>query len=153
MLGVIGLLSAIAILIFFVFKGYHVLPVSLVAAMVAIVTNNADIWKVLTEGYSTSLKNFVGNYIIMFFLGALVGEILQQSGAARTIGVKLANVFGSKRALLIVILTSVLLSYGGVSVFVIVFSIYPIALFLFKEADIPKRLIQEQLCLVQDHSL
>jgi H+/gluconate symporter-like permease len=141
MLGVIGLLSAIAILIFFVFKGYHVLPVSLVAAMVAIVTNNADIWKVLTEGYSTSLKNFVGNYIIMFFLGALVGEILQQSGAARTIGVKLANVFGSKRALLIVILTSVLLSYGGVSVFVIVFSIYPIALFLFKEADIPKRLI------------
>lgn len=141
MLGVIGLLAAIAILIFFVFKGYHVLPVSLVAAMVAIVSNNADIWKVLTEGYSTSLKNFVGNYIIMFFLGALVGEVLQQSGAARTIGVKLAEVFGSKRALLIVILTSALLSYGGVSVFVIVFSIYPIALFLFKEADVPKRLI------------
>jgi len=70
-----------------------------------------------------------------------LGEILQQSGAARTIGVKLANVFGSKRALLIVILTSALLSYGGVSVFVIVFSIYPIALFLFKEADVPKRLI------------
>ncbi|MBP1920487.1 GntP family permease [Youngiibacter multivorans] len=141
MLGVIGLLAAIAILIFFVFKGYHVLPVSLVAAMVAIISNNADIWKVLTEGYSTSLKNFVGNYIIMFFLGALVGEVLQQSGAARTIGVKLAEVFGSKRALLIVILTSALLSYGGVSVFVIVFSIYPIALFLFKEADVPKRLI------------
>lgn len=141
MLGVIGLLAAIAILIVFVFKGYHVLPVSLFAAMVAIVTNNADIWKVLTEGYTTSLKNFVGNYIIMFFLGALVGEILQKSGAARTIGVKLSLVFGSKRALLIIILTSALLSYGGVSVFVIVFSIYPIALFLFKEADVPKRLI------------
>lgn len=140
-IGVIGLLVALALLVFMVFKGYHVLPVSLGAALIAILSNNADIWKVFTEGYSTSMKNFVGNYLIMFFLGALVGEILRQSGAARQIAVKLSQVFGSKRSLLILILSAAILSYGGVSVFVIVFSIYPIALYLFKEADVPKRLI------------
>lgn len=140
-IGVIGLLVAIAFMIVAAFKGYHVVPVTIVASLIAIITNNVDIWMGLSEAYAVDMKNFVGNYLIMFFLGALLGQVLSRSGAARMVGVTLAKKFGSKNALLITVVTSSILAYGGVSVFVIVFAIYPIALFLFQEADIPKRLI------------
>ncbi|GAB6109453.1 GntP family permease [Fusibacter bizertensis] len=140
-IGVLGLLLAIAFMIIAAYKGFHVIPVTIVASLIAIISNNVDIWTGLSVSYATDMKNFVGNYLIMFFLGALLGQILSRSGAARMVGVTLAKKFGAKNALLITVLTSSILAYGGVSVFVIVFAIYPIALFLFQEADIPRRLI------------
>jgi H+/gluconate symporter-like permease len=145
--GVIGLLVAIVLLIVMVFKGYNVIPVSIFVAIIAIVTNNLGIWEVLSGGYATSMTGFVGNYLIMFFLGAMFGQVLSKSGAAQAIALKLVSIFGSKRALLIVILASAILSYGGISVFVIVFSVYPIAVSLFKEADLPRRLIPGAIML------
>jgi H+/gluconate symporter-like permease len=146
-IGVLGLFASLAVLIVFVFKGYHVIPVSLFASLIAILTNNVGIWDVLSQNYAASMQSFVGNYLIMFFLGTVVGEVLSKSGAARRIAIKLAEIFGSKRSILIIVLASALLSYGGVSVFVIVFSVYPVALFLFREADIPKRLIPGSILL------
>ncbi|PKM69351.1 MAG: citrate transporter [Firmicutes bacterium HGW-Firmicutes-19] len=140
-IGVLGLLLAIGFMIYAAFRGYHVIPVTIVAALIAIITNNVDIWTGLSVNYATDMKNFVGNYLIMFFLGALLGQILSRSGAARMVGVTLARKFGAKNALLITVLTSTILAYGGVSVFVIVFAIFPIALFLFQQADLPRRLI------------
>lgn len=42
-MGVIGLLIALAVLIVLAFKGYHVLPVSLFAALIIFITNRFDI--------------------------------------------------------------------------------------------------------------
>lgn len=140
-IGILGLLLAVSFMIFAAFKGYHVIPVTIVAALIAIISNNVNIWEGLSVNYATAMKNFVGNYLIMFFLGALLGQILSRSGAARKVGVTLARTFGAKNAILITVLTSTILAYGGVSVFVIVFAIYPIALFLFQQADLPRRLI------------
>lgn len=145
--GVIGLLVSIVLLVVLVFRGFNVIPVSIFVSIIAIVTNNLGIWEVLSGGYASAMTGFVGNYLIMFFLGALFGQVLSKSGAAQAIALKLANVFGSKRALLIVILASVILSYGGISVFVIVFSVYPIALSLFREANLPRRLIPGAIML------
>ncbi len=139
--GILGLLVSIGLLIVLAFKGYNVIPVSIFVSIIAIVTNNLHIWDVLSGGYAQSMTGFVGNFLIMFFLGALFGEVLSKSGAARSVALKLVDVFGAKRCILIVVLASAILSYGGVSVFVIVFSVYPIALVLFKEADSPRRLI------------
>lgn len=139
--GIIGLLVSIVLLIVLAFKGYNVIPVSIFVSIIAIVTNNLHIWEVLSGGYAESMTGFVGNFLIMFFLGALFGEVLSKSGAARSIALKLVDIFGEERCVLIVVLASVILSYGGVSVFVIVFSVYPIALVLFKEANSPRRLI------------
>lgn len=146
-LGILGLIIGLAVLIFLTFKGMNVIPVSLIASLIVILTNNADIWGVLSGNYAVSMKNFVGNYLIMFLLGAVLGELLSLSGAARSIAYKLVDIFGAKRCILIVVLASVILSYGGVSVFVIVFSVYPLTLFLFSEADIPKKLIPATILL------
>lgn len=60
----------------------------------------------LSEAYAVDMKNFVGNYLIMFFLGALLGQVLSRSGAARMVAVTLAKKFGSKNALLITVVTA-----------------------------------------------
>lgn len=146
-MGAIGLLIALAILVVMVFKGYHVLPVSLFASLVIFLFNRFDIWPGFMEGYAPAMTGFIANYLIMFLLGSLVGELLSKSGAASSIAEKFTQVFGAKHALLIVVLSSVILSYGGVSVFVIIFSIYPIALVLFQEANIPKRVIPGAIML------
>lgn len=146
-IGVFGLIIALLILVLLVFKGYHVLPITLLASLIVFIMNGVDIWPSFMEGYMPALTGFVGNYLVMFLFGSLVGELLSKCGAATAIALKLAKVFGAKRALLIVILSSIILSYGGVAVFVIIFSIYPIALVLFQQADLPKRLIPGAIML------
>jgi H+/gluconate symporter-like permease len=139
--GVIGLLVSLAFLIYFVFKGFGALPVAIAASLIAIITNNVGIWQGLSEGFAVSMRNYVGNYLIIFFLGAVIGEIISKSGAAKRIAITLARAFGAKNCILIIVLISALLTYGGVSVFVVIFSVYPIALNLLKEADVPQRLL------------
>lgn len=146
-IGVLGLLIALVVLVVLVFRGYHVLPVTLLASLIVFLTNRFEIWPGFMEGYAPAMTGFIASYLMMFLFGSLVGELLSKSGAASSIAYQFAETFGAKRALLIVVLSSIILSYGGVSVFVIIFSIYPIALVLFQQADIPKRVIPGAIML------
>ncbi len=87
----------------------------------------------------------VGKYLAKFFplfmLGAIFGKLMDDSGSARVIARKIATFTGPHRAILAVILACGVLTYGGVSLFVVAFAVYPIAKSLFREADIPKRLL------------
>ncbi len=140
-LGIIGMLIGIATLITLAFRGVHVAVASLVASLIVILTSGVDIWGTLTGGYAPSMTGFVGNFLILFLLGAIFGEFMSKSGYAKSIAYKLVDIFGANRGLLVVLVATALLTYGGVSVFVIIFSIYPIALYVLQEADIPKRII------------
>ncbi|MDR2504188.1 MAG: GntP family permease [Deltaproteobacteria bacterium] len=146
-LGVIGLLAAIGLMIYIIFKGMHVIPACLLCSVLIIFTSDLPLWKTLTDGYAVAMKNFVGTFLIMFFLGAVFGEMMGKSGAARTISYKIVDIFGVKRSILAIILASAILSYGGVSVFIIVFSMYPITLYVFKEADVNKNLLPAAILL------
>jgi len=50
-----------------------------------------------------------------------------------------------KHAVLAVVIACAVLTYGGVSLFVVAFSVYPMALSLFKEANLPRRFIPATL--------
>ncbi len=105
-------------------------------ALVVVITNRMDLWEALSTHYGTFMKNYAGDYFLMFFLGTLFGALMGSSGAAKSIACKIVDLMGSKRALLIVVITSAVLSYGGVSFAVVVFTLYPIALVLFKEGNV-----------------
>ena len=49
--------------------------------------------------------------------------------------------------ILAIVLMSAIMTYSGVSVFVVVFTVYPFAANLFQEANIPKRLIPGTIAL------
>lgn len=151
-LGIIGLLAGIAILIVLAFKGVNLLVTGLIAGLVVILTSGVDIWDTLVTGsngssFSLSMVGFIGAYFIMFLAGAILGEFMGKSGFAKSIAIKLVDIFGAQKSILVVLLATVLIAYGGVSVFVIVFAIYPIGLYVFKQADMPKRLMPAVIML------
>lgn len=141
MLGTIGCIIAIVFMVYSIFKGLHPLIAALFATMVAILLNAVPIWSTLIDGFGTGMTGFIKNYVIMFFLGAAFGEFMARSGFARSIAYKLVDIFGASRGILVVVVATWVLNYSGVSVFVIIFAIYPIALYVFQQSDIPKRII------------
>ena len=98
------------------------------------------IWNGLAEAYATAFKNFAGTWFLMLILGATFGKIMEESGAAASISNFIVGKLGKQRIVLIVLITTAILAYGGISVFVIMFTMYPFCMALFKEADIPKKL-------------
>lgn len=146
-IGVLGLVLGLATLIFLGFRGWGMVPTSIVAAFVVIITNRMDVWEAISVHYAEYMRNYAGNYLTLFFLGTLFGTLMGKSGAAKSIACKIVDLLGVKHALLVVVVISAVLSYGGVSLFVIVFTIYPIALVLFKEGNVSKRLFPAALFL------
>jgi H+/gluconate symporter-like permease len=54
---------------------------------------------------------------------------------------------GAQRAMLSIVLVCCILTYGGVSLFVVVFAVYPFAAEMFRQLNIPKRLIPGTIAL------
>ena len=76
-----------------------------------------------------------------FLLGAIYGKLMDVTGAARSLANKLVSLIGSKYAILAVVLPCLLMTYGGISLFVVVFVVYPMGYAIYREADIPRTLL------------
>ena len=109
-ISILGLVLGLAVLIMMGFKGWGMIPTSIVGALVVVITNRMDLWEALSTHYGTFMKNYAGDYFLMFFLGTLFGALMGSSGAAKSIACKIVDLMGSKRALLIVVITSAVLS-------------------------------------------
>ncbi|HHY55406.1 MAG TPA: GntP family permease, partial [Chloroflexi bacterium] len=105
----------------------------------------------LLPTYTQVFMKAMGGYVIQFFplflLGALFGKLMDDSGSARAIAHAIVDKVGSQRAILAIVLACGILTYGGVSLFVVAFAVYPIGAALFREAGIPKRLIPAAIAL------
>jgi len=86
-------------------------------------------------------------YFPVFLLGAIFGKLIELSGFSKSIVTATIGLFGAQRAMLSIVVVCALLTYGGVSLFVVVFAVYPFAAELFRQSDIPKRLIPGTIAL------
>jgi len=143
MLGIVGIFASLALLIFLAQRGWNVIFVAPICAAVALLFNWGDLplMASYTQIFMPALGNYVATYFPLFMLGAVFGKLMEVSGSAHAIAHRIVLWLGSERAILAVVLACALLTYGGVSLFVVAFSVYPIAASLFREANIPKRLI------------
>lgn len=137
----IGIIIGLALLIILAYKGYSIIWVAPVAAMVVAITGGLDLLPAYTDTYMQGLVDFAKSWFPMFLLGAIFGKIMEVTGSAQAVAEKLSSIIGAQRAILAVIISCGILVYGGISLFVVVFAIYPIAVSLFREADLPRRLI------------
>ncbi len=142
-LGILIALSGMAVLIF---KKISPIIIGPIAAIVVVIFSRLDIYDAIVNTYVGGVGSFFISYFLIFLLGNLFGSIYQISGAASKIGSAIAHCVGSKNCMLACLLSSALLSYGGINSFVIIFAIYPIALKLFEEADIPTYLLPGIVC-------
>lgn len=141
-MGLLICLGALAALIFLAYRGYSVILVAPLVAMAAVLLTDASAVAPAFSGiFMEKLASFVKLYFPVFLLGALFGKLIEVSGAARSIVSGITRAMGPDRAILAISLVGMILTYGGVSVFVVVFATYPFAAEMFRRSDIPKRLV------------
>lgn len=140
----IGLLVALAMLIYLALKGVNVLLASLMCAIIVAITNDLSIVNALMTDFSTGplgLFSFAGKFFLLFICGAVFGRVMAESNAATSIAILFQRLLGPEKALWIVMSVCALLTYGGVVLFIVIFTIYPLGLVLAQKANIPKRLL------------
>jgi len=153
MLSAIGLIGGLALLIWMTVRGVNILiagPVA--AAIVAMTSGLAWLPPLAAEGapdfataYMDGFVGFFKSWFFMFLLGAIFGEIMAASGAAASVAHWIVEKIGIKHAVLAVVAACAVLTYGGVSVFIVAFSVYSLAVHLFREANLPRRFIPAAL--------
>lgn len=151
-MSLFGIFLGLALLIFLAFKGQSILWVApLCAIVVAILSSFEDptinVVDMYTTNYMGAMSAFISSWFPAFMLGAVFGKIMEVTGAAKSVGLWLTKLIGAKQAILAVVAACALMTYGGISLFVVVFAIYPIAVALFREADISNKLIPGAISL------
>lgn len=148
MTGLAGVVLPLVLLIYFSYRGISVLVLAPVMALLAVVlTGSVPVLASYTQIFMPSAGQFIVLYFPLFLLGAIFGKLMDDSGAALSIARHIVKWLGPQRAILSVVLACALLTYGGVSLFVVAFAVFPIAAALFYEAQIPKRLIPATIAL------
>ncbi len=141
-------LAALVFLMFVAYRGYSVILFAPVAALGAVLLTDPSLVAPMFSGlFMDKMVGFLKNYFPVFLLGAIFGKVIELSGFSRSIVAATIRVVGASRAMLAIVLVCALLTYGGVSLFVVVFAVYPFAAELFRQGDIPKRLIPGTIAL------
>jgi H+/gluconate symporter-like permease len=140
--------AALAFLMFVAYRGFSVILFAPVAAMGAVLlTDPAAVPPVFTGVFMDKMVGFVKLYFPVFLLGAVFGKVIELSGFSKSIVAAVIGLVGRQRAMLAIVLVCAVLTYGGVSLFVVVFAAYPFAAEMFKQSNIPKRLIPGTVAL------
>ena len=140
-LGILVLLLALLLFGLLAFKQINALILAPLVTIFVIVCSGMPILSSLKELFMPAASAYVTSYFLVFFVGALFGAVYQHTGAAESISKTLAGLCKGKFVAPIIMTITGILTYGGVSGFVVFFVIYPIALNMFKEANLTRRLI------------
>ena len=146
-LNVFAILLALVLLMAIAYRGLPVILFAPLCALLAAGLSGRPVLPTYTETFMASAAGYVRSFFPLFLLGAVFGKLMETSGAAGTIAGVIARTLGPRQSILAVVLACGVLTYGGVSLFVVAFAVYPFAAALFREADIPKRLIPGAIAL------
>lgn len=147
-MSIIITVGALLFLMLVAYRGYSVILFAPVAAMAAVLlTDPAAVPPVFTGLFMEKMVGFVKLYLPVFLLGAVFGKVIELSGFSRVIVASVIRFVGARRAIASIVCVCALLTYGGVSLFVVVFAVYPFAAEMFRQGNIPKRLIPGTIAL------
>lgn len=142
------MISGLALLIVLTMRGMNLfISAPLCAILVALFNNlpllaeNGD----FVSFYMSGFTGFIASWFFMFLLGSLFGKFMEDTGLADSVAHWIVDKLGMKHAVFAVIAACAILTYGGVNLFVVAFSVYPMALSLFKGANLPRRFIPAAL--------
>lgn len=142
-IGVIGIIVGLVFFVIAAMKGWNVLITSVVTAVIIAVTNGmgiADAMLGAKSSYVTGLASFVQKNLLIFVGAAILGEYIDKSGAAKSIAQAIVGKVGTKSpylVLLAIAAVGAILTYAGISMFVAMFALIPLARPIFKECNIP----------------
>jgi H+/gluconate symporter-like permease len=140
-MGLLGILLALSLLMWLAYRGWSVLLVSPLAALVAAAFSGEPLLAQWTQTFMSGAARFVAQWFPLFLLGGLFGKLMSDSGSVSAIAQYLTKKLGTERTMLAVVIASAIVTYGGVSVFVAFFVLVPMAHEMFRAANVPRRLL------------
>lgn len=146
-MGLLGILVALGFLIAFAYRGWSVLLLAPASALIAAMFAREPLLAHWTQTFMGSAAQFLAQFFPIFLLGALFGKLMDDSGSVQAIARGMTETLGTKRVVLAVVLAGAIVTYGGVNVFVAFFVLGPMAITLFRNADIPRRLMPAAIAL------
>jgi H+/gluconate symporter-like permease len=147
-MDLIVILLALGLLMFAAYRGFSVILFAPLCAILAVLfIEPSQVLPFFSGVFMEKMVGFIKSYFPVFLLGAIFGKVVEMSGIAESIAKTIVRILGAKRAMLTIVLLGAILTYSGVSLFVAVFAIYPFAAQMFREANIPKRLIPGTIAL------
>jgi H+/gluconate symporter-like permease len=147
MIGLAGILVGLAVLVWFSFRGWSVLVLAPIAALVAALAASEPLLANWTITFMGAGAGFILQFFPLFLLGAVFGKLMEDSGSVAAIAQWMTGKLGPQRAILAVVLAGAFVTYGGVSLFVAFFVLVPMGQALFRTADIPNRLMPAAVAL------
>lgn len=149
MMAITGIVLSLILLMFLAYRGINVLILAPLLALLAVLFSGegSSSLAIYTQIFMKGLGEYVIKYFPVFMLGAIFGKLMDDSGAAKSIAYWLIKLLGRERTILAISLASSILTYGGVSLFVVGFAVYPIGAAIFLEANIPRRLIPAAIAI------
>jgi len=146
-MGLLGILAGLGLLVWLSFRGWSVLLLAPAAALIAAAFAREPLLAHWTQTFMVGAAHFLAQFFPLFLLGAVFGKLMDDSGSVSVIARFMTERLGATRAVLAVVLAGAIVTYGGVSLFVAIFVIVPMAQGLFKAADIPPRLMPAAVAL------
>ncbi|WP_034303827.1 GntP family permease [Herbaspirillum sp. RV1423] len=147
-MDILIVILALTFLVLMAYRGFSVIIFAPLAALGAVLlTDPGAVAPTYTAIFLDKMVVFIKLYFPVFLLGAIFGKVIELSGNSKSISAAVIRLVGQKRAMLVIVLVCALLTYGGVSLNVVVFAVYPFAAEMFRQGNIPKRLIPGTIAL------
>ena len=146
-MGLLGILLGLGLLIALAFRGWTILLLAPIAALVAAAFAGEPLLASWTQTFMNTAAGFIAQFFPLFLLGALFGKLMDDSGSVESIAQFMTEKLGPQRAVLAVVLAGAAVTYGGVSLFVAFFVLAPMGLALFRAAGVPRRLMPAAIAL------
>src|SRR5699024_818377 len=137
----LGIFLGLTLLMILAYRGWSVLWVAPICAGIVAVFGGLDLLDAYTNTYMSGFVDFAKEWFPVFMLGAIFGKLMEHNGMAQSVAEGIIALFGKKQAIIGVVLAAAVLAYGGINVFVVVFAVYPLAVSMFREANISRRLL------------
>ncbi len=139
--SIIGIVVALFFLCYLIMKGVNIFVVAIGAALLMALTGGLNLYSALKDSYMSGFADFIKSNFLIFVAGALMGKVYEITGGAKSIARLVIKAVGPKNAVLVLPLVIGLLTYCGITGFVVAFAVYPIVLEVFREADLPRKLM------------
>jgi H+/gluconate symporter-like permease len=145
----LSILVSLGLLMFLAYRGISVLILAPLMALLAVLLSGQfqEMLPIYTQVFMKAMGAYIIQYFPLFLLGSIFGKLMESSGHALTLANFITEKLGAQRSLLAVALSCAILTYGGVSLFVVAFMMYPIGQSLFERANISKNLLPAAIAL------
>lgn len=141
-ISTIGIFLAIIAIVWFSVKGLNIVVGAPLATLIVILTNRMDIFGSLVgteNSYMSSLAGFLISNFAIFLLGSILGQLMDRTTATVSIADGILGKTGTDNPFLVLVgifIIGLILTYGGISMFVVLFALIPMAKPIFQRLNI-----------------